>query len=305
MKNLDKNEFINLAMNILSENKNLPMSASEMWEYAINKGYDKELNSNTKTPEKSLQSRLYTSKKSEDLFNRVGSFPVRFILKGQKSKLSDEELEEKTITEKVENKRTHKQEERKLHPLLAYFARSNFSAYLKTINDHTSLNGDYKEWMHPDMVGAYFPFEDWQEKSTTEISQKLGCFPLKIYSFELKLSLEPGNIRKHFFQAVSNSSWAHEGYIVAPVISMQPEFMRELKRLSSLHGIGVIKLNKESPEASEVIFPATEKQRLDLDTIDKISKLNPDFKDFINRIIKDCNNKEIIKSFYDSIEEFE
>lgn len=304
MKNLDKNVFINLAKKILEENKNTPMSVSEIWKYAIAKGYDKQISYGTKTPEKSLQSRLYTNQKSFQLFDRIGSAPVRFLLKGTTPNATIQELEQKTLEPK-EDKRKNKQEERKLHPAVTYFGRSNFSAYLKTINDHSSLKGEYKEWMHPDIVGVYFPFDDWQEQLTIELSQKLGCLPLKIYSFEIKLELNAGNLRKNFFQAVSNSSWAHEGYIVASDVSIEPSFIKELKRLSSLHGIGVIRLDKRSPESSEILFPASEKQNLDWDTIDKMASLNPDFKAFVERIIKDCNNKEIIETFYDTIEEFE
>nr|WP_288977411.1 hypothetical protein [uncultured Blautia sp.] len=44
---------------------------------------------------------------------------------------------------------------------------------------------------------------------------------------------------------MSNSSWAHEGYLVALKISEEPELMDELRRLNNAFGIGVIRLDAE------------------------------------------------------------
>jgi hypothetical protein len=63
-----------------------------------------------------------------------------------------------------------------------------------------------------------------------------------VFSFELKKSLSFGNLREAFFQAVSNSSWANEGYLVAAEISQDEDFLSELRRLSSSFGIGVVQL---------------------------------------------------------------
>jgi hypothetical protein len=66
-----------------------------------------------------------------------------------------------------------------------------------------------------------------------------------------KKELNSSNIRSSFFQAVSNSSWANEGYLVATSISTS-EVEEELRMLSALHGIGVILLNPENPTESEI-----------------------------------------------------
>ena len=42
---------------------------------------------------------------------------------------------------------------------------------------------------------------------------------VRLWSFEVKKELNVSNARKSFFQAVSNSSWANEGYLVATSIS--------------------------------------------------------------------------------------
>lgn len=77
--------------------------------------------------------------------------------------------------------------------------------------------------------------------------KKLKLFneqPYKVFSFEMKQKLDLGNLRSEYFQAVSNSSWANEGYLVAPIITTENEdFMSELTLLNNSFGIGVIKLN--------------------------------------------------------------
>lgn len=45
------------------------------------------------------------------------------------------------------------------------------------------------------------------------------------------------------FQAVSNSSWANEGYLVV-LQEIDSEVLSELRRLNQSFGIGVIKLEK-------------------------------------------------------------
>lgn len=62
----------------------------------------------------------------------------------------------------------------------------------------------------------------------------------------MKKTLNFTNLREYYFQAVSNSSWANEGYIVALDIDEDDSFLAELKRLNNAFGIGVIKLNDEN-----------------------------------------------------------
>lgn len=121
-----------------------------------------------------------------------------------------------------------------------------------------------------------------------------------MFSFELKRELNFSNLRESFFQAVSNSSWANEGYLVAAEINATDDFLDELKRLSTSFGIGVIQLNLTDPDSSELLFPARSKDMLDWDTINKLT-INPDFEEFIKRITNDTKNNEIIKERYDEI----
>lgn len=64
------------------------------------------------------------------------------------------------------------------------------------------------------MVGVYFPVEDW-ESEVIDISKEIGSIGIKLFSYEIKRELNFNNLRESYFQAVSNSSWANEGYLVA------------------------------------------------------------------------------------------
>jgi len=123
---------------------------------------------------------------------------------------------------------------------------------------------------------------------------------VKLYSFELKRALSFTNLREAFFQAVSNSSWAHEGYLVAAKISEDPDFRSELRRLSGSFGIGVIRIDLDDPDSSEVLFPAKEKDGIDWDAVDKLA-MNADFERLLGRIKQDINNKEVMVERYDKV----
>ncbi len=121
----------------------------------------------------------------------------------------------------------------------------------------------------------------------------------------MKKELNFSNIRESFFQTVSNSSWANEGFLVAAEIAEEDDFLSELERFSSSFGIGIIKLDVEDPDSSTIIYPAKYKPELDWDTMNKIAKLNPDFKKFITRVKNDLLSKEIRKEEYDKVREVE
>jgi uncharacterized protein len=113
-----------------------------------------------------------------------------------------------------------------------------------------------------------------------------------------------GNLRESFFQTVSNSSWANEGYLVASKISNDIDFMDELTRLSTSFGIGVIELSLEDPHSSKILLPAKYRDSLDWETINKLT-MNNDFKEFLSRVKIDISSKKIHKKEYDSVLEIE
>ena len=106
------------------------------------------------------------------------------------------------------------------------------------------------------MVGFYFPVDDWRP-AVIEFNRLSDKNALRLYSFEIKKTLTKGNYRESFFQAVSNSSWAHEGYLVAAEVLQDDEFLAELERLASSFGIGIIQLNLSDIDDSRVLISST------------------------------------------------
>ena len=128
----------------------------------------------------------------------------------------------------------------------------------------------------------------------------MGAITVKLYSFEIKKALSFSNLREAFFQAVSNSSWAHEGYLVAADIVTDEDFRDELRRLSASFGIGIIELDIEDPNSSSVLVPARERDALDWEALNKLT-MNKDVVDLLKRIRNDLQVKETRTEEYDKI----
>jgi len=211
--------------------------------------------------------------------------------------------------EKEDIKRGEKKtsfQERDLHPLLTYFAFANpafnrgRSLFTKTIHHEKSSKAGYNEWIHPDIVGFYLPLEDWRP-DVIEFNRLSDNNSLKLFSFELKKSLTKGNYRESYFQAVSNSSWAHEGYLVAADILQDDDFLSELERLSSSFGIGIIHLDPHDIDASTVLYPARVGPYLDWDTINKLCEQNEEFERFLQDVKIDFESKRVHRAEYDEV----
>jgi hypothetical protein len=101
---------------------------------------------------------------------------------------------------------------------------------MKTVFHENSAKASkgQNEWLHPDLVGVYFPFRDYKSE-TLEMQSHMSITSIKLFSFELKISLSFVNLRQSYFQAVSNSSWANEGYLVALNIDDDPTFKDEVR----------------------------------------------------------------------------
>jgi uncharacterized protein len=219
-------------------------------------------------------------------------------LKSLAASLKPQQLDKSQETEEIVPE-IYEYSESDLHPFLTYYARLYFKAFTKTIRHNTSKKKEFGEWVHPDVVGVYFPVEDWK-KEVLDLSSATGNTAVKLYSFEVKKRLSFTNLREAFFQAVSNSSWAHEGYLVAADISTDEDFLAELRRLSASFGIGIIKISLEDPDGTEILFPSRERDTLDWDTMNKLT-INKDFIDLLIRIKNDLHTNEVIKEKYDKI----
>lgn len=292
-------KFLELATKVLTE-VNKPMSVSEIWEYALSAGYVMQLETAGKTPMYTLGARLYASASDprNPNFKTVGARPKRFYIPGVTSANLIQDFAHEGQEEDPPN--VHNYVEKDLHCVLTYVARNLLSAFCKTINHQKSKKAEYAKWSHPDLVGCSFPGLEWRQE-VDELSQLLGDARISLFSFELKQKLTFGNLRESFFQAVSNSSWAHEGYLVAAEISLEPEFIKEIGRLSQSFGIGLIVLDLENPDDSEIILPAEEKEFIDWDTVNKLAELSDEFAQFLGRIKKDAANKEVREEWFDEV----
>ena len=165
---------------------------------------------------------------------------------------------------------------------------------MKTINQSKSPRcGEGKnEWIHPDIVGVYLPFKDFTY-STRSFQKRLYWSAVKFFSFELKRAITLSDCKQYFFQAVSNSSWANEGYLVALLIDEGNEdLMMELKRLSNSFGIGIIKLTPGKEEEGKILFPARIREELDWETLDNLMQ-NKDFEKFMKFVDRDIEAGDI------------
>ena len=150
------------------------------------------------------------------------------------------------------------------------------------------------------MVGFYLPLDDWRP-DVIEFNRLSDNNSLRLFSFEIKKTLAKANYGESFFQALSNSSWAHEGYLVAADIKQDDELMSELSRLTSSFGIRIIQLDLEDIDSSQILFPARSRPLLDWETINKLSEQNPDFEKFIQDVRIDFESKRIHRSEFDEI----
>ena len=186
----------------------------------------------------------------------------------------------KPIISKKENLKYH---ERDLHILLSSYLNSK-NIHSKTILHEVSKNNNdnHQKWIHPDMIGINFL--KLQTKTTQQFVKVLNTRDIfKITSYEVKKEINTDyELKKCYFQAVSNSSWANYGYLVAFEISSS--LIDEMERLNQSFGIGVIELNA-NPFESKILFQSKYKE-LDFKTIDKLSKVNIDFEKFILHVEK-------------------
>ena len=175
-------------------------------------------------------------------------------------------------------------DERSLHILFCNYLRTR-GIYAKTIyHEKSSTKGDNaQKWIHPDIVGAQF--EDFKNDATLALLKATEPKEsIHIYSYELKRRIESDyQLKQYYFQALSNSSWANYGYLVA--FEINEDLDEEMARLNNAFGIGIILMQAND---SKILFPAREKA-LDYNTIEKLNNLNPDFCEFIKKLSKVMN----------------
>lgn len=175
--------------------------------------------------------------------------------------------------------------EHDLYPILIDYLKTELNLYCQRIDEKRSRNSrgsGGNQWLHPDIVAMQPVDKEWNELIRSCVKQGAGQ-SVRLWSFEVKKELTASNARKSFFQSVSNSSWANEGYLVATSIS-DSSVEQELRMLSALHGIGVILLNPENPSESEMMLPAKSRAEVDWQSVNRILVENADFKDYIELV---------------------
>ncbi len=277
-----------------------PLSAKEIWERACEMGLDKECPSIGKTPWSTIGSDLGKDKKQFYVARKKGN-AFFYWLKSREREFPPQETsnakeEDDEQSECSDAAKKEKEKERDLHPLLVKFLSEdpNFRLLCKTIRHEECKKGKGGEckWNYPDIVGVYFPYNKYfphnkYQQETLKFLHHTGQKRHKLFSFELKIRIKLSNLKASYFQAVSNSTWANEGYLV--VFNIDDEVLNELRRLNQSFGIGVIKLESEISN-SKILLPAKERE-IDIPTLNMLIEQSPeDFKPFMEKI-----NKQIEK----------
>lgn len=200
--------------------------------------------------------------------------------------------------------------ERNLHSFLTYMAffNENLKCYTKTIVHQESSKSPkgIDRWLYPDMVGVRFLHAELSNENLIAFSRKFDTLPVKLVSFELKKEISVNNCRECYFQAISNSSWANEGYLVGHHIATHdPKLMDLLKRLHASFGIGVIDLRTDE-DKSAILLNAKYKEKIDYTVALELSEKNEEFSGFLKSVVDyDPKNQNRYKDEFDEIKKKE
>lgn len=216
---------------------------------------------------------------------RIVDGPPRiFTLSKEKKamKFSFEEKEKSIITTKRVKEILSEHE---LYLILSKYLRDEHHIYSKRINERQSSNSrgaGGNKWLFPDLVGMEDLSSDWIPE-IKDCVQQYSDKKTKLWSLEVKIRIKRSDVRKLFFQAVSNSSWANFGYLVACDIDGE-DTLKELRMLSSLHGIGYINFDHVNLKNSQMVIPAKERTEINWDTANRLAEQNKNFKEYIVQI---------------------
>lgn len=198
----------------------------------------------------------------------------------------DDELADMAVDAVKQHKeKQHLLTEHELYPFLIHYLSSEQKLFCMRIDEKRSSNKygvNANKWLHPDIVAMQPIAKDWNELVRTCVLKGDGQ-SVRLWSFEVKKGLTRANVREYYFQAVSNSTWANEGYLVCTAIAGDGT-EDELRMLAALHGIGVIVLNVADLAESEMLIPARSKQDIDWQTVNRLVVENGDMRDFIDLV---------------------
>ena len=178
--------------------------------------------------------------------------------------------------------------EHSLYPILIDYLSQEEGLLCRRIDEKRSSNNKGlggNHWLYPDIVALEPLDKEWDDVVQNCVRHSEGRLT-RLWSFEVKKQLNRSNVRECFFQAVSNSSWVHFGYLVATEINedKQRSVERELQMLCALHGIGVLLLDPHDFSNSQTLIPARESTSVDWQSVNRLVEENRDFKDFIELV---------------------
>jgi hypothetical protein len=275
----------------LNDFPNKPLSTEQIHEHIKEKGYCANLKLGINTVSYTCGNFKRTGKKRVQHVKGKNGAHLYYLLKNKKNI----DMKQYIRIEKELNF-----DERDLHQLVCQYLYEEKKVYSKTIfHEQSNSKESNKNWIHPDMVGIRFLSDEMKDES--KLSQKFMKAinlpdTIEISSYELKKCIKSDrDLKDAYFQAVSNSSWANYGYLVALDIEDMDNFYNEedrnnfneeMQRLNQAFGIGIISLLPSlDPDdiKIKVLFPA-KRRDLDFAMIDKLCNANPNFRDFIEYV---------------------
>lgn len=297
--------FLELAYFVLDKEKT-PLTSEQMWVIAqdlINSG-EIQFSTLGKTPWHNIRTVMQMDMKSKLESTKFVQYakPSRFFLKELEQQQDNHAT---SITISTDEAKASKLTERETHKYFTAWCNQEKDIWTKTIfhekASKSKRNGEVSDkWLYPDLLGVKFSFA--YNSELTELATKISAPLVKIYAYELKLELNSSNVKEYYFQAVSNSSWANEGYLVCANINGGELLLEELQRLTNSFGIGVIKLNLDNVLESEIIFPSKERDNIDLVTLNKLTSQSDDVKNFIKAINDSVKIAKVQENEFDRIE---
>jgi len=277
-----------------------PITHLDIYQNIIKKNYYNFVNA--KTPEATISAQLGDFiRKGDTRVKRIrgnGNYYLYYLPKYQDELvLFESKKEQQHITTKASNN----YHERDLHLLFSTYLNSKEILNKTILHQQSNSNDSHQKWIHPDMIGIKFSsFETDEAQRLIRSLNSVDTFRLS--SYELKKEIRTDyELKKSYFQSVSNSSWANYGYLVA--LEINSSLMDEMERLNESFGIGIIEL-KANPFESKILFPSKYKE-LDFKTIDKLCYINKDFRKYMELIEEILTaDKKNIKRIKKELQEF-
>lgn len=180
--------------------------------------------------------------------------------------------------------KSSRRSEHDLYPKVGEFLFNSLSCLSMRIDENRSSNRKGprgNKWLYPDIVGLIDLTSSWTG-SVKELASGVGADQLRLVSLEVKRTVNRSNVREVVFQTVSNSSWAHQAYLVAETLNSSAA--DELRILCLAHNIGFIELNYFDPSESQIIIPAKLRDDINFETLSRLVEENSDAQTYMQNI---------------------